>query len=61
LREASLSLRAHDGVGIGDNDGRLLRQVVEKELENKKKPQIPENEKQIDKRNEKRKANKMPL
>jgi hypothetical protein len=29
-------------------------------MENKK-PQIPENEKQIDKINEKRKANKMPL
>jgi hypothetical protein len=29
-------------------------------LENKK-PQIPENEKQIDKTNEKEKANKMPL
>jgi hypothetical protein len=61
LREASLHFRAHDGVGAGDNDGRFLRQVVEKESENKKKPQIPENEKQIDKTNEKRKANKIPL
>jgi hypothetical protein len=33
---------------------------LKKELENKK-PQIPENEKKIDKTNEKRKANKMPL
>jgi hypothetical protein len=60
LREASLRLRAHDGVGAGDDDGRFLRQVVEKESE-KQKPQIPENEKQIDKTNKKRKANKMPL
>jgi hypothetical protein len=37
-----------------------LRQVVEKRV-GKQKPQIPENEKQIDKTNEKRKANKMPL
>jgi hypothetical protein len=33
---------------------------LKKELENKK-PQIPKNEKQVDKTNEKRKANKMPL
>jgi hypothetical protein len=33
---------------------------LKKELENKK-PQILENEKQIDKTNEKRRANKMPL
>jgi hypothetical protein len=48
LREASLRLR-------------FLRQEVEIESEKHKKPQIPENEKQIDKTNEKRKANKMPL
>jgi hypothetical protein len=61
LWEASLRLRAHDGVGAGDNDGRFLRQVVEKESKNKKKPQIPKTKKQINKTNEKRKANKMPL
>jgi hypothetical protein len=33
---------------------------LKKELENKK-PQIPENEKQVNKTNKKRKANKMPL
>jgi hypothetical protein len=33
---------------------------LKKELENKK-PQIPENKKQVGKTNEKRKANKMPL
>jgi hypothetical protein len=33
---------------------------LKKELENKK-PKIPKNEKQIDKTNEKRKVNKMPL
>jgi hypothetical protein len=33
---------------------------LKKELENKK-TQIPENEKQVDKTNENRKANKMPL
>jgi hypothetical protein len=33
---------------------------LKKELENKK-PQIPENEKQVDKTNKKIKANKMPL
>jgi hypothetical protein len=60
LREASLCLRAHDGVGAGVDDGRFLRQEVETESE-KQKPQIPENKKQIDKTNEKRKANKMPL
>jgi hypothetical protein len=61
LREASLHLRAHDGVGAGDDCGRFLRQEIETELEKHKKPQIPKNEKQIDKRNEKRKVNKMPL
>jgi hypothetical protein len=60
LREASLRLRAHDGVSAGDDDGQFLRQVVEKESENKK-PQIPKNEKEIDKTNKKSKANKMPL
>jgi hypothetical protein len=60
LREASVRLRSHDGVGAGDDNGRFLRQVVEKESENKK-PQIPENKKQIDKTNERRKVNKMPL
>jgi hypothetical protein len=59
LREASLHLRAHDGVGASDDDGRFLRQEVETESE--KKPQIPKNKKQIDKTNKKRKANKMPL
>jgi hypothetical protein len=59
LREASLRLGAHDGVGAGNDAGRFLRQVVEKESENKK-PQILKNEKQIDKTN-KKKANKMPL
>jgi hypothetical protein len=34
---------------------------LKKSQKNKKKPQIPENKKQIDKTNEKRKANKMPL
>jgi hypothetical protein len=33
---------------------------LKKELENKKTP-IPENEKQVDKTNEKRKVNKIPL
>jgi hypothetical protein len=61
LREASLRLRAHDGVGAGDDCGRFLRQEVETESKKHKKPQIPENEKQIDKTNKKRKANKMPL
>jgi hypothetical protein len=61
LREASLRLRAHDGVGTDDDCGRFPRQEVEIESEKHKKPQIPENEKQIDKTNEKRKANKMPL
>jgi hypothetical protein len=59
-REASLRLRAHDGVGTGDNIGRFLRQVVEERVV-KQKTQIPENKKQIDKTNEKKKANKMPL
>jgi hypothetical protein len=61
LREASLRLRAHDGVGASDDRGRFLRQEVETESKKHKKPQIPKNEKQIDKTNEKRKANKMPL
>jgi hypothetical protein len=61
LREASLRLRDHDGVGAGDDNGRFLRQVVEERVEKQKKTQIPENEKQIDKTNKKRKANKMPL
>jgi hypothetical protein len=34
---------------------------LKKSQKNKKKPQIPENEKQIDKTNGKRKANKVPL
>jgi hypothetical protein len=38
LREASLHLRAHDGVSTGDEDGRFLRQVVEKEAEKEKTP-----------------------
>jgi hypothetical protein len=41
LREASPRLRAHDGVGADDDDGRFLRQVVEKESENKKNPKSP--------------------
>jgi hypothetical protein len=42
LREASLRLRAHDGVGADDNDGRFLRQVVEKESEKQEKnPKSP--------------------
>jgi hypothetical protein len=49
LWEASLRLRAHGGVGTGDDDGRLLRQVVEERVGNKK-PKIPENKKQIDKK-----------
>jgi hypothetical protein len=43
LREASLRLRSHDGVGAGDNDGRFLRQVVEKELEKQEKTPNPRN------------------
>jgi hypothetical protein len=44
------------GVGTNNDASRFLRQVVEKkELENKK-CQIPENEKQINKTNEKRKG-----
>jgi hypothetical protein len=40
----------------------ILRQVVEERVgQQNKKTQIPENKKQIDKTNEKRKANKMPL
>jgi hypothetical protein len=35
---ASLRLKAHDGVGAGDDDGRFLRQVVEKESEKQKTP-----------------------
>jgi hypothetical protein len=54
-------LRRINRVGTSDNDGRFLRQVVEKESKNKKNPQIPKNEKQIDKTNKKRKANKMPM
>jgi hypothetical protein len=42
LREASLRLRAHDGVGTGDNDGRFLRQVIEKESKKQEKnPKSP--------------------
>jgi hypothetical protein len=59
LREASLRLRAHDGVGTGDGDGRFLRQVVEERVRKQKTPN-PKNKKQIDKTNEKRKVNKMP-
>jgi hypothetical protein len=48
LWEASLRLRAHDGVGAGDEDGQFLKQVVE-EIVGKQKPQIPKNQKkQID-------------
>jgi hypothetical protein len=61
LREASLHLRAHDGVGAGDDNGQFLKQVVEKESEKQKNPKSPKNEKQIDKTNEKTKANKMLL
>jgi hypothetical protein len=57
LREASLRRRAHDGVGASDNCGRFLRQEVETESAKHKNPQIPENEKQIDKK----KTNKMPM
>jgi hypothetical protein len=39
-----MRLRAHDAVSASDDDGRFLRQVVEKESENKK-PQIPKIEK----------------
>jgi hypothetical protein len=53
--EASQRLRAHGRAGVGDDDCRFLRQVIEEELENKK-PQIPENDKQIDKIKEKRKS-----
>jgi hypothetical protein len=38
---ASLRLRAHDGVGTRDDDGRFLRQVVEKESEKPKNPTSP--------------------
>jgi hypothetical protein len=38
LREASLRLRAHDRVGTGNDEGRFLRQVVEKEKEKQKTP-----------------------
>jgi hypothetical protein len=41
LREASLRVRAHDGVGTGDNDGRFLRQVIEKESEKQEKTPNP--------------------
>jgi hypothetical protein len=58
LWEASLRLRAHGGVGAGDDDCRFLKQVVEERV-GKQKPQIPKNEKQNDKT--KKKANKMPL
>jgi hypothetical protein len=60
LWEASLRPRAHGGVGASDDGGRFLRQVVE-EIVGKQKTQIPKNEKQIDKTNEKRKANNMPM
>jgi hypothetical protein len=56
LREASLRLRAHDGVGTGDGDGRFLRQVVEERVRKQKTPNA-----QKQKTNEKRKENKMPL
>jgi hypothetical protein len=58
LWEASLRLRAHGRVDVDDE--RFLRQVVG-EIVGKQKPQIPENEKQIDKTNKKGKANMMPL
>jgi hypothetical protein len=45
LQEASLRLRAHDGVGVGDHDGRFLRQVVEKELEKQEKTPNPQKQK----------------
>jgi hypothetical protein len=56
LWEAFLRLRAHGGVSIGDDDGRFLRQAVEETVGKQKKPQIPENKKQINKTNEKRKG-----
>jgi hypothetical protein len=60
LWENSQRLRAHGGVGAGDDDCRFLRQVVEERVG--KKPQIPENEKHIDKtKRKKKKVNKMPL
>jgi hypothetical protein len=60
LREAFLHLRAHDGVGAGNNDGQFPRQVVEERVGKQKTPN-PQNEKQVNKTNEKRKVNKMPL
>jgi hypothetical protein len=57
--EASLCLRAHDRVGVGDDIGRFLRQVVEERV-GKQKTQIPENEKQIGKTNEKRRRIRCP-
>jgi hypothetical protein len=59
LRGASLRLRAHDGVGAGDNDGRFLRQIVEKESE--KNPKSPKMKNKSIKQMKKRKANKMHL
>jgi hypothetical protein len=60
LREASLRLKAHDGVGAGDDCGRFLRQEIETESENTKNPKSPKTKnKSIT--NEKRKANKMPM
>jgi hypothetical protein len=50
---ASLRLKAHDGVGAGDDDGRFLRQVVEKESEKQKNPKSRKTKRQIDKTNEK--------
>jgi hypothetical protein len=42
LREASLRLRAHDGVGAGDDYRRFLRQEIETESEkHKKNPKSP--------------------
>jgi hypothetical protein len=60
LWEASLRLRAHSGVDAGDDDGRFLRQVVE-EIVGKQKTPNPRKREQINKTNEKEKANKMPL
>jgi hypothetical protein len=51
--EASQCFRSHGGVGISDEDCQSLDRQLKKELENKK-PQIPKNEKKIDKTNKKK-------
>jgi hypothetical protein len=43
--EASQCLRTHDGVGVGDDNCRFMRQVVEERVGKTKNPQIPENKK----------------